>query len=106
MSDLLDLLFDLFIGRFLKRGPLAVRGEIDGELLRLVLENRGKRAVAFAALEARGDSGTHYPEVNLAVRTKIEPGRPVTLELVPADYQGRTLTVIDTSGKRWPAGSY
>ncbi|MDF1798707.1 MAG: hypothetical protein P1V81_05990 [Planctomycetota bacterium] len=105
MLELLDLIFDVLFGRFFRRGPLEVRGELVGERLHLQLENRGKRAVVFAALEARGGD-VRYPETGIAVRTKLEPAETRTVELEPADYQGRTLTVIDASGKRWPAGSY
>ena len=76
MLDLLDLLWDLTVGRRFKPGPLVIHARDRGSHVELTLENRGKRKIKIAATQAHDDRNRrHFPDTDLPSLTRIAPGQ-------------------------------
>ena len=110
MQDLLELLFELITLKSRKRGPLVVVAVKEGSAIRLTLENRGKRTIAFAAVQAHDVGGTrHFPQSALAARTPIASGTKLALRLSTAELRSQgalSLAVLDTTGTAWPVEGF
>ena len=109
-DSLLDLVFDVCTLYTRKRGPLVTNAMVQGDHLRLTLENQGKRELAFAAVEGRdARNARQFPMADLAARAVLAPGEPRLVRLDLAELRRldvRRLAVLDTTGHAWPVTGF
>jgi len=74
--------------------------------LLLVVHNEGKRALRYAAVQAKDDQGKRsFPQADLEVNADFPAGETLSIRVGVDELKAmgcRSLAVMDTSGHAWP----